>query len=117
MGFIFRTVFWLGLAMVVIPPQARLGGDDTADFRNVDLGRELQNLTAGAWSLGTQALQTCDTNPGLCKAGQSLWATTVETASNLATDARNQLQKAAERPARIAANEPRVHKKIQARVE
>jgi hypothetical protein len=117
MGFILRTVFWLVLAMVVIPPQARLGGDDTADFRNVDLGQAVQSLTSTAWTMGGQALRTCETNPGLCKAGQDLWRTTVETAGNLADEAQNQWQKAGEKPRRVAENHPRAYKKIQARVE
>src|SRR5262245_9172891 len=106
MGFVFRTVFWLGLAMVVIPPHARLGGDDTADFRHVDLGREIQNLTTTVWSVGNAAMQTCETNPGLCKAGQQLLDTTLETAQGLATEARNQWQKAAEKPRKVAIAEP-----------
>jgi hypothetical protein len=110
MGFIFRTVFWLGLAMVILPPQARLGGDDTADFEQVDLGRELQNAGSTLWSLGVSALNTCDTNPGLCKAGVELWNTTVRTSTSLAGDAQNQWEKEAKA-------EPRAKAKIQARVE
>jgi hypothetical protein len=117
MGFILRTIFWLGLAMVVIPPQARLGGDDTADLRAIDLGREAQHVTNFVWSIGGQAMQTCETNQGLCQAGQDLWATAVDTAGTLATEAQNQWQKAA---VKAPVSEPaaaRASKKIQARVE
>ncbi len=117
MGFILRTVFWLALAMVIIPPQNRLGGDDTADFRDVDVGRELHNAAYAAWSFGARALQTCETNPQLCKAGQDFMDTTLKTATSLATEAQNQWQKAADKPRQLAHNEPRAPKKIQARVE
>ena len=117
MGFILRAVFWLALAMVLIPPQNRLGGDDTADFRDVDVGLELHNAAYAAWTFGVKAMQTCDTNPELCKAGQDLLDTTLKTGANLATEVQNQWQKAADKPRQLAHNEPRPPKKIQARVE
>ena len=117
MGFIFRTVFWLGLAIVVIPPQARLGGGDTADFEHVDLGLELQHAGSTLWSLGASALNACETNPELCKAGVDLWNTTLRTGASFAGDVRNQWEKAPAAPAKLAGTEPRPKTKIQARVE
>ena len=117
MGFIFRTVFWLGLAIVILPPKARLGGDQTADFERVNLSQALENAGTAAWSVGTNALRTCETNPGLCKASLELWDTTVETATSLAGEVQNRLQNVPEPALKTA--EARIHapKKIQARVE
>lgn len=117
MGFIFRTVFWLGLAIVVIPPKARLGGDDTADFEQVDVALELANAGRTLWSLGEGALNSCETNPGLCKAGTELWQTTLTTGAKLAGDVQNQWEKAAVEPVQLAEAKPRSKTKIQARVE
>jgi hypothetical protein len=117
MGFIFRTVFWLGLAMVVLPPQARLGGDDTASLRDINVSAELKNLTTAAWALGDQALRTCETNPGLCKAGQDLVDSAATAAGTVATDLQNRWQAAAGKPRQVAEAQPHRPKKIQARVE
>ena len=117
MGFIFRTVFWLGLAIVVVPPQARLGGADTADFEQVDLALELRNAGSTLWSLGASAFNTCESNPGLCKAGADLWNTTLRTSTSLAADAQKQLEKAPILADRLAEAEPYPKSKIQARVE
>ena len=84
MGFIFRTIFWLGLATVILPPKARLGGDGTADFRDVDISFELHNAVYGLWSLGAQAASACDTNPQLCKAGSDLVDASFAAANTLA---------------------------------
>ncbi|MCE9521959.1 MAG: hypothetical protein K8S25_05940 [Alphaproteobacteria bacterium] len=117
MGFIFRAVFWLGLAVVILPPQARLGGDDTADFDHVDVGLEFQNAVNAAWSLGSNALRTCETNPELCKAGVELWNTTVKTGVGLAGEVQKQLQAPQAPPLKTAAIEHADMSKIQARVE
>ena len=84
MTFIFRTIFWLALAIVVVPPQSRLGGRDVADFRDVDIELELHNAAWQAWSLASQTADACDTNPQLCQAGADLWKTAWETASAIA---------------------------------
>jgi hypothetical protein len=117
MSFIFRTVFWLSLAIVLIPPEVRLGGGETADFDAVDLGREIGHAGTALWSLGAAALDTCETNPGLCKATADLWATTLRTGGALAADAQNQLEKSALPAIAPAGDEPRPKPKIQARVE
>jgi hypothetical protein len=84
MGFIFRTIFWLSLAVVAVPPSARLGGQDTADFRNVDLEQEFHNAAFAAWAWTAQASVSCDANPQLCHAATGLWDTTWKTVGNLA---------------------------------
>lgn len=87
MSFIFRTVFWLALAMVVLPPQSRIGGRDVADFHDVDLALELHNASYTAWSLASGAMNACDTNPQLCSAAADLWQTTWTTAEKMAVAA------------------------------
>ena len=110
-------MFWLGLAIVVIPPKARLGGDDTADFEQVNVALKLANAGETVWSLGQSALNTCETNPGLCKAGSDLWTTTLNTSAKLAGDVSNQWEKAAVEPINLAEAKPHSKTKIQARVE
>jgi hypothetical protein len=117
MGFIFRTVFWLSLAIVIVPPQARLGGDDTADFENLDVAAELQNAGATLWGAAASTLNACETNPQLCKAGAELWKTTLQTSASLAQDAQTHLENMPEPPVQVAEAAPRAKGKIQARVE
>lgn len=87
MSFIFRTIFWLSLAVVVVPPQSRLGGHDTADVRDVDIEQEFHNAAFAAWSLASNVSVSCDANPQLCHAATGLWETTVKTIGNLAVHA------------------------------
>lgn len=87
MSFIFRTIFWLALAVVVVPPEARMGGHDTADFRDMDVGLELHNAAYTAWSMASASMQACNANPQLCKAATDLWQTTWQTVGELATSA------------------------------
>lgn len=117
MGFIFRSVFWLALAMAILPPQARLGGDETVDVRDLDLGLELHNAAYSAWQFSTTIMSSCEANPQLCAAGQRLWDTTVATVSNIATDASETLQTRQEKPVHVAENRHVKDDKIQARVE
>jgi len=120
MGFIFRTIFWLGLALVILPPQARLGaagGDGEIAWQDVDVGQQLHNAAYAVWGLGVEAVSVCDTNPELCKTATNLWDTTVSTAANLTADVNARLKNADAKAAKLAENEPRAPKKIQARVE
>jgi hypothetical protein len=120
MGFIFRTIFWLGLAIVIVPPHARLGaagGDGDVAWQDIDVGQELHNAAYAAWGLGVDAMSACDTNPELCKTAASLWDTTVSTATNLTADANTRWKDADAKAVKLAENEPRLPKKIQARVE
>ena len=81
------------------------------------MGRELQNAASAAWSLGTGALNTCENNPELCKAGIDLWNTTLETSATLAGEVQNRWENPPKPPLKTAEVEPRAIKKIQARVE
>jgi hypothetical protein len=118
MGFVFRTVFWLGLALIILPPEARFGqGKDDVDVRDVDLGLELHNAAYSAWSFATQLASTCDTNPELCKAGENLWKATATAAGGLAAEVQDRWQEAPVEPVKLAETKPKHSKKIQARVE
>jgi hypothetical protein len=118
MSFIFRTVFWLGLAMVMLPPEARLGGgDDMAEFRDLDVGLELQNAANAVLSVGNQAANVCETNPQLCKAGGDLANAALAAATTVATDVTGQLRSEAWKTLATAENDLPHGKKIQARVE
>lgn len=120
MGFIFRTVFWLSLAMVVLPPQARIGGGagDVA-WQDIDVALELHNIAYAAWGLGVEAMSStsCDANPQLCKTAVDLWDTTVATTTGLREELNDRLKETNTAPHKLAENEHRAPKKIQARVE
>jgi hypothetical protein len=117
MGFIFRTIFWLGLALVIVPPHARLGADGDVAWQDIDVGQELHNAAYAAWGLSVDALSACDTNPELCKTAANLWDTTVSTAANLTADVNARWKDADAKAVKLAENEHRSPKKIQARVE
>lgn len=84
MSFIFRTAFWLALAIVILPPNARIGGQDTADFRDVDIELEVHNLSYSVWAHASNIMQSCDANPELCKATKELWNTAWVTVAKMA---------------------------------
>ncbi len=85
MSFIFRSVFWLALAIVVLPPEARIGGQEIADFRDVDIDYELHNAAYTAWSMASNAMEACEANPGLCEKAAKLWVTTWDTVGEIAS--------------------------------
>jgi len=83
MSFIFRSIFWLALAIVVLPPEARIGGQDIADFRDVDIDYELHNAAYTAWSMASNAMEACEGNPKFCQAAAELWVTTWDTVGEI----------------------------------
>lgn len=87
MGFIFRTIFWLSAAAVILPPGSRLGGDNIAEFRDVDIELELRAAAFSAWTMVSSASQACADNPELCQSVRKLWNVSVSTASDLANQA------------------------------
>ncbi len=118
MGFIFRTIFWLSLALVALPPEARLGGgDETAEIRTADLARELANAADVVWSSTGQIMSTCETNPQLCKAGIDLVNTSLAAAADTANHVAARLVSEPEKPLALAESLKPQTKKIQARVE
>jgi hypothetical protein len=121
-GFIFRTIFWLSLALVALPPEARLGGgDETAEFRTADLARELAKAADVVWSSASasarEIMATCETNPQLCKAGVDLVNTSLAAAADAANGVAVQLASEPEKPLALAESRKPRSEKIQARVE
>ena len=117
MGVIFRSIFWLGLAVVILPPKERLGGADTADFGDVDIGFELHNAAYGLWSLGSQAASVCETNPQLCAAGSDILNASFAAAKSVTTQMADRFASVPEEPLADAENAIERSKKIHARVE
>ena len=118
MGFIFRSIFWLALALVALPPEARLGGGaGEVDMREVDLGEELHNAAYAAWAFVAETASSCDTNPELCKAAASLWDTTLKTAAGMAGKVDERWEPAVDAPVKFTEAPATGRKKIQARVE
>ena len=118
MSFIFRTIFWLSLALVALPPEARLGGgDETAEIRTADLADAVTNAANAVWSSATEIISTCETNPQLCKAGVDLVNTSLAAAADAANTAAAQLVSEPEKPLALAESLKPQSKKIQARVE
>jgi hypothetical protein len=115
MGFILRSIFWLALAVVAVPPEARLGGGaGEVDMRDVDLGLELHDAAYGAWAFVAGAANACGTNPELCTAASDLVDTAVATATGLAGEVKKSLPPKAQAELETSATGL---KKIQARVE
>jgi hypothetical protein len=118
MSFIVRTIFWLGLATVMLPPEARLGGGgDAAEFRNADLALEAHNMVYALWSASSKITSVCETNPQLCKAGGDLANATLAAATNLAGNVTDRLRSETAKPLATAENDKKASKKFQARVE
>ena len=118
MSFIFRTIFWLSLALVALPPEARLGGgDETAEIRTADLANAAMNAANTVWSSMTEIASTCETNPQLCAAGIDLVNTSLATAADAANAAAAHMVSAPEKPLALAESLKPQSKKIQARVE
>lgn len=118
MTFIFRTIFWLSLAAVALPPEARLGGgDETAEIRMADLTREIANAANVVWSSAGEILSTCETNPQLCKAGIDLVNSSLATAADAANGLAVGLASEADKSLADAESRKPHSQKIQARVE
>lgn len=117
MGFLFRAAFWLAIAAVILPPEARLGGDEQVELRNIDLESELHDAAYAAWTFSTHVFSACESNPELCGAAGKLWDTTAATVVSLAADMREPSESPAEIDPLGAENKPKPGQKIQARVE
>jgi hypothetical protein len=103
MSFIFRTIFWLTAATMVLPQGSRLGGEEIADFRDFDLELELRAAAMSTWSAASATAGSCRENPELCQALENLWSATVTTVSDIAKEAASD-QSAPEELTRTAAN-------------
>lgn len=127
MGFIFRSAFWLVLASILVPAEARLGHDGQAadGAPKVALGDQIHDAAYAAWAFLGQVAQTCETNPDVCKAGQNLAETVADTGSALVIDIHDRLTAVAqdhmsampESVQQTAQATVQRHAKFQARVE
>lgn len=118
MGFIFRTVFWLGLALVALPPEARLGGgDDMTTFRDLNVAAEVNAVAETVRTQIGNLMSTCETNPQLCKAGADLVNNSLAAATDMAEGMAVQLASEPHKPLATAESAKPRSQKIQARVE
>ena len=118
MGFILRSAFWLTLASIVVPVEARFGYEGKSnDGRDVSVSEQVHDAAYAAWGFAVDVAHTCDTNPAVCAAGQNLISTVADTGASLLKDAQSRLS--APQTAHVADAAPHTgsHKKIQARVE
>lgn len=118
MGFILRSVFWLTLASIIVPAEARFGYDaKSADAREGSFSVQMHDTAYAVWGMAAQLPKICDTNPGLCAAGENLVSTVSATGASLLKDAQSRLS-AHDNP-HVAEASPQVqqHKKFQARIE
>jgi hypothetical protein len=88
---------------VIIPHGSRLGGEEIADFRSVDIEYELRAAVVTAWSLANSAAGACAENRELCDAASRLWATTLDTAGEIISKA-SKVEADAAQPMETASN-------------
>jgi hypothetical protein len=86
MGFIFRTIFWLSAAAVILPPGSRIGGTDVAEYRHIDVEHELRSAALSAWTTVATAADACEENPDLCRSVVALWSKGVETVAAISEE-------------------------------
>ena len=118
MGFIVRTIFWLGLAMAMLPPEARLGGgDDAPNIRDVDVSLAMKNASETLQAWGSKVANVCETNPQLCKAGSDVVNSSLAAAANTAGTFAAALRDGTQMPLAPAKTVKQASQKFQARVE
>jgi hypothetical protein len=118
MGFILRSVFWLALASIIVPAEARLGYDNKAvPGREASLSEQMHDAAYAAWGFAVQVGKTCDTNPSFCAAGQDLISTMSDTGASLLQEAQTRLLQPQNTHLADAATQTQQHKKFQDRIE
>ena len=118
MGFILRSVFWLTLASIIVPAEARLGyGDKDAVGHEASFRDQVHDAAYAAWGFATRIAQTCDTNPALCAAGQNLMSTVTDTGASLLKEAQSRLSVPENPRVLEATSHVQQHRKFQARIE
>ena len=119
MGFILRSVFWLGLASIIVPVEARLGYDgDAAQGHDVPLAERMHDAAYAAWGFAVQVGKTCDTNPSFCAAGQNLISTVSDTGASLLQEVQARLLPPPKNTHLAdASTHAQQHKKFQDRIE
>ena len=118
MGFILRSVFWLGLASIIVPAQMRFGSDGKGtDGHEISLSQQLHDTAYAAWGFATQVAGTCDSNPAFCDAGKNLVTTVADTGGSLLREAQARFAAPANTHFADAAPRAQQHKKFQDRIE
>ncbi len=118
MGFILRSVFWLTLASIIVPAEARLGYTGKgAGGHEVPFSEQVHDTAFAVWGFATRLAQTCDTNPALCAAGQNLMSTVTDTGASLLKEAQSHLPTPENPRLADAISHAQQHKKFQARIE
>jgi hypothetical protein len=118
MGFILRSVFWLTLASIIVPVEARLGyNNNGAPEREASLSEQAHDAAYAAWGFAVQVGKTCETNPSLCAAGQNLISTVSDTGASLLQEAQARLAAPKNTHLADASTHAQQHKKFQDRIE
>jgi hypothetical protein len=119
MGFILRSVFWLGLASIIVPAQMRLGGDSHAtDGREATLNEQIHDTAYAMWGFASEVVKTCDSNPAFCDAGKNLITTVTDTGASLLHEAQTHFAGPANmHVADASPQRAQQHRKFQDRIE
>lgn len=119
MGFILRSVFWLTLASIIVPAEARFGYDGSGGASRADIpvSTQLHDAAYAAWGFAVQVGQTCETNPSLCEAGNNLISTVTDTGASLLEEAQARFIGPKDTNVADAAAHTQQHKKFQDRIE
>jgi hypothetical protein len=121
MGFILRSVFWLGLASIIVPAEARLGASaDKASGKDIPVAEQLHDAAYAAWGFAVEVGKTCQSNPSLCEAGQNLVTTVGDTGASLLQEAQTRFiapKNAQNTHLADASAHAQQHKKFQDRIE
>ena len=88
MGFLFRLMFWVGVAVAIMPPEDRPGADG-AIASEAGLEERLRMAVFSVWALAADVSETCVRNPDLCAATQNLATTTMQTTQDLVMEIRD----------------------------
>jgi hypothetical protein len=118
MRFILRSVFWLTLASIIVPAQARLGNDSAgASGKEIPVAEQLHDAAYAAWGFAVQVGKTCESNPSLCEAGQNLISTVTDTGTSLLEEAQARFVAPKNTHLADASTHAQQHKKFQDRIE
>jgi hypothetical protein len=99
MGFLFKLCFWLGVAVMIMPPEDR-PGQALAGAPQESIEDRFRIAVQSAVVFASEVASTCTTNPKLCEATAALAQTTAATGQALVTEAREAIaEAAAPRPA------------------
>ena len=118
MGFILRSVFWLTLASIIVPAQARLGYDaNGSSGKEIPIAEQLHDAAYAAWGFAVEVGKTCESNPSVCDAGKNLITTVSDTGTSLLQEAQARFTGPKNTHVADASTHTQQHKKFQDRIE